>query len=349
MKDETMSKKELLEELGELRRQVAALRSADIERTQLEEGRRIQREKYRAVVDSITARVWYFDMEGRVHRVNSTVVRDLGVRAEAIIGKTVYEVLSFDQAKKIEADNREIIGSGKPKLGTIEEYALSVGAKGWAQCDKIPYYDKKGEIAGVITFAYDITERKRTEDALLTSQLKLSEAMDLARIVYWDVHPETGEVHFQRSLLRLLRHHGRTGRRLSDVEGGVRQKVRASGRYAALSADSFKAPGKQATESLTMPSTASSAGTARCATSWRAYPQQGCRGPCYPVLRREPGRHRSKARRGSPGPENRFLEALVHSSCDGILVVDDQRRKVFQNQRYIELRKLPQEYRRRGG
>ena len=38
-----------------------------------------------------------------------------------------------------------------------------------------------------------------------------------------------------------------------------------------------------------------------------------------------------------------FLEALVHSSCDGILVVDDQRRKVFQNRRYIELRKLPQE------
>ena len=38
-----------------------------------------------------------------------------------------------------------------------------------------------------------------------------------------------------------------------------------------------------------------------------------------------------------------FLEALVHSSCDGVFVVDDRRQKVFQNRRYIELRKLPQD------
>jgi hypothetical protein len=66
MKDETMSKKKLLEKLGEPRRQVAAFAKADIERTQQEEGLGIQREKYRAVFDSITARVWYFDTEGRV-------------------------------------------------------------------------------------------------------------------------------------------------------------------------------------------------------------------------------------------------------------------------------------------
>jgi PAS domain S-box-containing protein len=145
MKEETMSKRELLEELRELRRQVAAFTKADIERTQLEEGLRIQREKYRGVLDSITARVWHFDTEGRVRRVNSTVVRDLGMPAEAIIGKTLYEVLPFDQAKKIEAEIKEIIGSGKPELGVIEEYTLSSGAEGWAQYDKLPYYDKKGK------------------------------------------------------------------------------------------------------------------------------------------------------------------------------------------------------------
>ena len=37
-----------------------------------------------------------------------------------------------------------------------------------------------------------------------------------------------------------------------------------------------------------------------------------------------------------------FLEALVDSSRDGIMVVDRQRRKVLQNRRFVELRKLPQ-------
>ena len=344
MKDETMSKRKLLEELGELRRQVAALRSADIERTQLEEGRRIQREKYRAVVDSITARVWYFDMEGRVHRVNSTVVRDLGVRAEAIIGKSVYEVFSFDQAKKIEADNREIIGSGKPKLGTIEEYALSAGAKGWAQCDKIPYYDKKGEIAGVITFAYDITERKRTEDALLTSQLKLSEAMDLARIVYWEVDPETGEFIFNDPFYAF---YGTTAER----EGGYR-----------MSREEY---GKRFVHPDDMPLFQQTA-SKRLASRQREFLNDAE----HRVIRRDGEvRHilaRIHVSRDAAGRVTRycganqdvtdqkrveealalktaFLEALVHSSCDGVLVVDDQRRKVFQNQRYIDLRKLPQE------
>jgi PAS domain S-box-containing protein len=38
-----------------------------------------------------------------------------------------------------------------------------------------------------------------------------------------------------------------------------------------------------------------------------------------------------------------FLEALVYSSMDGILVVDNQRRKIFQNQRAIDLWKIPKD------
>ncbi|HEX5399627.1 MAG TPA: PAS domain-containing protein, partial [Verrucomicrobiae bacterium] len=38
-----------------------------------------------------------------------------------------------------------------------------------------------------------------------------------------------------------------------------------------------------------------------------------------------------------------FLEALMTSSMDGILVVDGQGRKVFQNQRVVELWKIPRE------
>jgi PAS domain S-box-containing protein len=38
-----------------------------------------------------------------------------------------------------------------------------------------------------------------------------------------------------------------------------------------------------------------------------------------------------------------FLEAQVNSSIDGILAVDDQGKKVFQNQRMLELLKIPQE------
>ncbi len=61
----------------------------------------------------------------------------------------------------------------------------------------------------------DITERKRAEEALAASRLKLWEAMDLARIAYWEADLETGEFVFNDPFYTL---YGTTAER----EGGYR-------------------------------------------------------------------------------------------------------------------------------
>ncbi len=344
MEDKTRTKSELLEELGELRRQVAALTKAELERTEPEEGLRIRKEKYRALFDSMTARIWHFDAEGRIRSVNSTAVRDLGLPGEAIVGKTVYEVLPFDQASRIEADNREIIASGKPKLRVIEEYELSSGTKGWAQYDKIPYYDRKGEVAGVITFAYDITDLKRTEEALLASQLKLSEAVGLARIVHWEVDPGTGEFVFNNPFYAF---YGTT----AEQEGGYRMSWEEYGKRF-VHPDDMLLLQQAASRRL-----ASGEGEFLNDVEHRIIRRDG---EVRHILARI---HVSRDAAGrvtrfyganqdvtdqkhaeeALARKTAFLEALVHSSCDGVFVVDDRRQKVFQNRRYIELRKLPQD------
>lgn len=90
----------------------------------------------------------------------------------------------------MDVNNREILASGEPKLGVIEEYTLSSGAKGWARYDKFPYYDKKGEIAGVMAFAYDITERKRTEEALRQAEEKYRSIFEHALEGIFQTTPE---------------------------------------------------------------------------------------------------------------------------------------------------------------
>jgi PAS domain S-box-containing protein len=54
-----------------------------------------------------------------------------------------------------------------------------------------PIIGKDGKHYGRIWTFRDITERKRSEDALRASRLQLSEAMDLAHIVYWELDPAT--------------------------------------------------------------------------------------------------------------------------------------------------------------
>ena len=61
----------------------------------------------------------------------------------------------------------------------------------------------------------DIGKRKKTQEALLASQLRLSEAMDLARIVYWELDPATETFIFND---RFYEFYGTT----AELEGGYR-------------------------------------------------------------------------------------------------------------------------------
>ena len=464
MKDEIRTKRELLEELRELRRQVAALTKAQIEFKQVEEGLRIRREKYRAAFDSTTAGVWYIDMEGRIRHVNGTALRASGLPAEAIVGESIYTVFPPNQARKIWADSGKIISSGKAQLGIIEEYTSPSGVKGWAQYDRIPYYDKKGEIAGIIVFSYDITERKLTEEALVESENKFRDLAEKSVLgfcliqdgVYVYVSVRFAEMHGltvremmdnPATLERILPEdrpaveqrvreapsngYGQKEFRIMAKGGGVRTVLACTAatayrkrpaviwtllditeqRKAEEAARDNEVRLSHATELAKIVywelderdqdflfndafyafygTTAEREGGYRM--SWEEYfarfvhpedldktikqVEENSRNPDAPayikhrVIRRD-GEvlhivTRSKLYTNSEGRvvkiiganqdvtdqalseeamarKTAFLEALVHSSPDGILVVDDQRKKLFQNRRFIELRNLAQ-------
>jgi PAS domain S-box-containing protein len=78
-----------------------------------------------------------------------------------------------------------------------------------------PITDRDGRIVGASSIGRDITARKRAEEALLTSQLHLSEAMDLAKIVYWELDYATETFTFDDSFYAF---YGTTAER----EGGYR-------------------------------------------------------------------------------------------------------------------------------
>ena len=124
---------------------------------------RQQQIEQQVLLDLIPAMVWYKDSHNRILRANRRAAESIDKSVAEIEGRSTYDLYP-EEAEKYHRDDMEVIVSGQPKLGIVELYAGS-HEKRWVQTDKVPYRDAEGNM-GVLVFAQDITERKRTEEAL---------------------------------------------------------------------------------------------------------------------------------------------------------------------------------------
>ena len=152
--------------------------SIDItERERAEEALKQQKQEQQIILDSAPALIWYKDKENKILRCNRAAAESIGLTREQMEGRSTYDLYP-EHAAKYHKDDLEVIKSGKPKIGIIEEYTVASGEKGWVRTDKVPYRDEHGSIIGVIVFAVDITDQKWAED-LLAGQKRVLE--DIAR------------------------------------------------------------------------------------------------------------------------------------------------------------------------
>lgn len=121
-------------------------------------------EEMQVILDASPIMIFYKDCENRFIRVNQTMAEVTGLSKEALEGKNLSEIFA-NQAENYWQDDKEVIASGKPKVGIIEPIDAAIGRR-WVCTDKFPYKDKDGRIIGIIGFAVDITERKQAEEQL---------------------------------------------------------------------------------------------------------------------------------------------------------------------------------------
>ena len=133
------------------------------ERKRLEEGRKELLKEYRMMFDSVPALIWYKDRDNRILRVNRPAAESMGKSVADLEGHSTYDLYP-DEAARYHRDDLEVINSGRPKLGIVEQVVTSSGDKLWVQTDKVPYRNDRGEIVGVIVFAMDVTERQRAQE-----------------------------------------------------------------------------------------------------------------------------------------------------------------------------------------
>jgi PAS domain S-box-containing protein len=147
-----------------------------------------------AILDNIPDLAWVKDTDGRYVAVNRALARALGCDEPAgIIGKTDFDVHPPEYALAYRADDAEVMASGRRKR--IEEHhAEASGRCTWVETIKTPFGDGRGQQAGTVGIARDVTERRKMEEELRRSEALQSEGQRLSHTGSWSWHIPSGTV-----------------------------------------------------------------------------------------------------------------------------------------------------------
>ncbi len=128
------------------------------------------------LLKQIPASVFWKDKNSVFLGCNDTFAYSLGLSSpEEVIGKTDYDLpTTKEESDAFRADDKQVIESKKPKLNIEEHQTLSDGRKVILLTNKVPLLDKEKNVIGVLCIYYDITERKKAEEALRQAKIELA-------------------------------------------------------------------------------------------------------------------------------------------------------------------------------
>ena len=149
--------------------------------------RRTLRESQRmlaGVLDTIPARVFWKDRQGRFQGGNVAFARDAGLASPAeLLGKTDYEMSWKKDAARFQADDRQVVETGVPKLDFEEPQPTPDGGCLWLRTSKIPLCDAEGRTIGVLGTYEDVTLRKQAEERIRRLNRTLAVLSDINQAI----------------------------------------------------------------------------------------------------------------------------------------------------------------------
>jgi PAS domain S-box-containing protein len=136
-------------------------------------------DKFRTLVENIPQKIFIKDRDYRYISSNEKFAQDFGIHADEIVGRLDTDLFSPELAAKYHADDIRVMETGQTE--EFEEIYLLKGRETWIHTIKTAVRDKSGEITGVLGAFWDITERRRAEEALKQANRRLSLLSSLTR------------------------------------------------------------------------------------------------------------------------------------------------------------------------
>ena len=166
MKDEDKTNKQLISELEALHQQVAELENSETVRRRAEEKLRESEERFRLSFENANIGMCLVGLDGRLTLVNSQMSEMFGYGRGELESMTVNDIA---HPEDLDVSPKFIQRASSGEIDHIQfekRYFHKQGHIVWAQVSSSLVRDAQGTPSYFISHVQDITERKRTEEAL---------------------------------------------------------------------------------------------------------------------------------------------------------------------------------------
>lgn len=193
MKDSEKSKKELIDELKKMRKQLEKIRG--------------EKHLFNVLMNAIPDNIYFKDKKSRFILINQSLANWFGIKnPKEAIGLTDFEYFTKEHAQKAYEDEKEIMETGQPIM-VEEKETWPDERETWVSTTKMVLKDRKGQILGTFGISKDITARKRVE-AVVGQQAQEILELSTPVLKIWDgivVAPLIGSLDSQRTQLFMER------------------------------------------------------------------------------------------------------------------------------------------------
>jgi len=141
--------------------------------------------KYRTLLENLPQKIFLKDRNSVYVSCNENYAGDLKIESEEIVGKTDYDFYPKELAEKYRADDKRIMESEETE--DIEEKYIQQGQEIIVHTVKTPVKDAEGNVIGILGIFWDITERKRAEEALKESKQRFRSLVEATSDWVWEV------------------------------------------------------------------------------------------------------------------------------------------------------------------
>ncbi len=169
------------------RREVCLAISRDIsDRKKAEKALKESEEKYRTIFENVQDVFFQTDIKGKIIEVSPSVEKYFGISPKELVGNHVDMLYSDPE------DRKKLLKVLQEK-GEVSDYEISL-KNSQNQLIHISanvhlILNSENYPIGIEGTLRDITGRKKTEEALKLSRIRLSNAMDLAHLTNWELDP----------------------------------------------------------------------------------------------------------------------------------------------------------------